>query len=163
MHTQVAVGIQLLIGAGWQLLASADEQRTCDEIELISGNARASIEVISSGGPAQAKAFADNFRFTLLTSLSQASCQIDSADKKRSSWITARHSDFDGQILHYIKPGSPLIHVSAASVTSKDLRDEIELMATSIQVDTEAFDEYKDLPIGTVLPISLTPSLWERQ
>lgn len=159
----IAEGIQCLVPAGWQLTAIADDQATCYEIELSKGEARVGIEIISSSNLRSVATFFDAFRFELLANLKLAGCQIDPPDPNNHSWITAHHNDLPGHILHFVKPGCPVVHLSAASITTDQLEREVKALAISIELDSQYWERYWDKPLGEVLPIVLTKPVWERQ
>jgi len=159
MLTQVCAGLALEIPEGWELQVQADEELHCDQIELSKGSARVAIEVIASS--TNTREFADSFRFFFLGELVEAGCQVKSPMNSPKGWILADHPDFEGPIMHLIRTGAPLLHISAASMSDKRLQEELITLGESIVLDNTAWDLSDSTP-GSVLPMKLVAGMWER-
>lgn len=159
----IAAGISMLISEGWEITANADENRNCDEIELVKGYARAALEVIALGDQTSSLSFIETLRFNLISALVRAGSTIQPPNSFNSQWVVASHPDFAGAIMHFYKVSSPIVHISAASITNDVLVHELMLMADSLQVDSQAWAEDGNPPAGTILTLRLSDDLWDRQ
>lgn len=158
VRIEIASGISIVLVDGWQLEA-VGEISHCYEITLVKQDANVCLRFIALGGQSLDSAF-DQFRFSLLESLVALGCSIKPADAKLQNVITASHPDKSGEIIHYIRKTNPLIHLSAAGVTSEEQKKELMLLADLIVLDTSDLIEGNDFDFGQIVPLKLNKDFW---
>ena len=158
LRIEIASGISIILVDGWQLEA-VGEISNCYEITLVKQDAHACLRFIALGGQSLNSGF-DQFRFSLLESLVALGCSIKPADSKLQNVITASHPEKSGEIIHYIRKTNPLIHLSAAGVTSEEQKKELTLLADSIVLDNLDLIEGSDLDYGQIVPLKLNKDFW---
>lgn len=155
----IASGVSLLLVGGWELEAVGEASES-PEILMNKGDAQACLRLISLGENSMESGF-DQFRFSILESLVALGCSIEPVDTRYKGVITAIHPEKIGKIIHYLRKTSPLIHVSAAGITSDELTKELVLMADSINLEESEFLQSQELEFGELVPFHLNGDLWK--
>lgn len=159
VRTEIASGVSLLLADAWALEA-VGESSVCFEIMMNKGGAQACLRLVALGRNSMESGF-DQFHFSIMESLVALGCSIEAVDTKLKGVITAIHPEKIGKIHHYLRKTNPLIHMSAAGMTSDELTKELVLMADSIHLEESKFLQCQGLEFGELQPLHLNGDLWK--
>lgn len=159
VRTEIASGVSLLLADGWEFEAVGESSK-CFEIMINKGGAQACLRLIALGKYSMESGF-DQFHFSILESLVAFGCTVEPVDTKLKGVIAAIHPEKIGKINHYLRKTTPLIHMSAAGITSDELTKELVLMADSINLEESKFLQRQELEFGELEPFLLNGDLWK--